>query len=422
MLAPWLVLLLASACGDAAPRSGGGGGEGEGEGSAEGEGEGSAEGEGEGAAEGEGEGSAEGEGEGPAEGEGEGEGEGGSGCATAEAGDEPVLHGRLVVDADAGDVSVYKNDLDEEADSGLAGVPVSLMGAFGVEYDAVTCRDGTFTFSGLDDGAYLVVPEFPAEERCMRKNCPSHAIQAIWSGKLKMVTLGDSIAVVGSPEVFPKRLEKLLKPLATVEEKNVAIPGTTSTDWLPGTSNFDNRLAPELADADLVLITLGGNDLLQYASNPALLNDIPGALDGAGLLVLQIVENVRTIVQAIREENSKLDIVYILYVDYTRLKQDQMWLMATGFLGEQPLRAVLESALDAIPDDENLILVDMFGRATGLALDDLMYDSLHFNGLGHILYAEEIFKTLGGVLVGDSPLGDDGQTPLGLNKTWSFAE
>jgi len=48
-----------------------------------------------------------------------------------------------------------------------------------------------------------------------------------------------------------------------------------------------------------------------------------------------------------------------------------------------------------------------------------MYDSLHFNNLGQTLYAEEIFKSLGGVLVGPSPLEFNQRSPLGLETAFS---
>ena len=58
----------------------------------------------------------------------------------------------------------------------------------------------------------------------------------------------------------------------------------------------------------------------------------------------------------------------------------------------------------------------------GEPLDDLLRDQLHFNDEGQTRYAEAIFQTMGGVLVGESPLGDlEGVTPLGLIQSYGLA-
>ena len=63
----------------------------------------------------------------------------------------------------------------------------------------------------------------------------------------------------------------------------------------------------------------------------------------------------------------------------------------------------------------------MFGAAQGLPLGDYLYDQLHFNDLGQTLYAEEVFTTLGGVLLGPNPLGETGTTPLGLSRNYGLS-
>ena len=53
------------------------------------------------------------------------------------------------------------------------------------------------------------------------------------------------------------------------------------------------------------------------------------------------------------------------------------------------------------------MLVDIFGAAQGIDLKSHLWtqpngqlDPLHFSAKGHVLYAEELFKTLGGLLIG----------------------
>ena len=69
------------------------------------------------------------------------------------------------------------------------------------------------------------------------------------NGAIKLVTMGDSVPVVGDKPTFPDRLASLLGGLAPVENRNIAVGGTLSTHWLPGTSHCDNILLPEIADA-----------------------------------------------------------------------------------------------------------------------------------------------------------------------------
>jgi hypothetical protein len=84
---------------------------------------------------------------------------------------------------------------------------------------------------------------------------------------------------------------------------------------------------------------------------------------------------------------------------------------------------LISDARDLVGIDDDLLLADMYGASHTLdaPLDDYMVDELHFNSAGHTFYAEEIFKTLGGVLVGESPLGGDPRSPLGEEHNFSFA-
>ena len=58
---------------------------------------------------------------------------------------------------------------------------------------------------------------------------------------------------------------------------------------------------------------------------------------------------------------------------------------------------------------DDIVLVDLFGLTPQLPqpLDDYLDDALHFNEVGHDLYAHEVFRALGGVIVGASPLSTE---------------
>ena len=57
-------------------------------------------------------------------------------------------------------------------------------------------------------------------------------------------------------------------------------------------------------------------------------------------------------------------------------------------------------------------LYNFFLQRTDLDLDDVLYDDLHFNSQGHQIYAEQIFRALGGAEVGGEGLGTDGSWGL----------
>jgi len=290
--------------------------------------------------------------------------------------------------------------------------------------EAVTpCDDGSYAISDLPEGPALVVPPTLEGQRCTGRNCTHSFAAAVASGHAVMVVLGDSIPVIGDRPLFPDRLVTLFDGLVDIENRNVAVAGSTSPQWLPGQRNFDQRLAPVMADADLIIISIGGNDILEYISNPALLANIPAAVEGAKALVATIVERVVTIVQAIRAVNPGVDVVYCLYPDYTQATTHQLWGLAGRLLGAGTMRDVLETALLAVPEtaDSDILIADMLHGWEGLDVGLLLYDTLHFNAAGQTLYAEEIFETLGGVRFGPSPFGELGHTPLGDHHDYGYA-
>ncbi|MCA9537702.1 MAG: hypothetical protein KC620_02365 [Myxococcales bacterium] len=332
--------------------------------------------------------------------------------------DDKRVNGWLYVDEDGSDQSPYAGGYDPEVDTARPEGAVLIVGHDG-QKAADVCDDGSYVSPELMPGTYLVMPDVPEGMRCSQRNCTGRFARAIAEdGGAVMLTFGDSIAVIGDPVLFPERVTTLFAPLAEIENRNIAVAGTTSTDWLPGGQLFENRLRPQLAEADVILITIGGNDLMAYVSNPALLQNIPAAIEGARDLVVEIVANVITIIHAIREVNPDADIAYLLYADYSQATENVLWGLAGNLLGQQTISEILELARSLIPtDDAHLLLADMYGAADGLPLHDYLFDALHFNDMGQTIYAEEVFRTLGGVYIGDSPLSH-GVAPLGLRRSY----
>lgn len=344
--------------------------------------------------------------------------EGGGECG-AEASATAVF-GFIYDDNDASDRSRYAFEIGA-GDTLRDDMPLRMFGVDGA-VEAKYCDDGSYAFDGLTEDVYLVTATPGDDELCSQRNCAGRFARAMAEGGATMVTFGDSIAVVGTPgtTLFPDRVVELFAPLGEVDNRNVAVGGSTSVDWLPGTRNFENNLRPQLADADVIVVTLGGNDVMQYiGSFGGIPNDIPAAIEGARDVVRQVIENVEVILAEIRTVNADADIVYILYADYTQATGNVIWGTVGALLGRETLQGVLELARDSMPEERTLVLADMFGAAQGLPLHDFLEDPLHFNDRGHTLYAQEVFVALGGVLLGENPLLE-GVSPLGLDRSYGF--
>ena len=329
-------------------------------------------------------------------------GETGEACDAVDLSDSPAIHGWIYEDLGEPDVSTHVAGFDASVDVPIPQMNVALLSQDGEETTA-TCLDGGFAFADVGLGARIIAPHWPEGTICNSRNCPKHIIQAIREGSVKIVTFGDSVPVVGSAQTFPVHLGERINAFAPTNSVNVAVGGTTSPQWLPGTSLFNNTLIPEIVDADMVIASIGGNDLLEYANNAlAGGGGLNAAIDGASAKVQEIMDNVLQTFAEIRKTNPDVDLVYCLYPNYAESK---IWGdMLNVFPGVQDLVVTLISdALDQVRAEidpaEDIVLVDFFAALDGTLLDDYLYDSLHFNDIGHVFYAEEIFRTIGGVVV-----------------------
>lgn len=332
------------------------------------------------------------------------------GCAQ-----EGQVVGQLYTDADGADRSRYLAEI--AADDAAVKAELTLFGPDGPQtFEA--CDDGRFSIDGLTDGRWLIAP--PADGTCSRRNCARNFAEAVRSdGRAVIVTIGDSVPVIGDAPPFPERVKTLFEGLVEIESRNIAVPGSTSPEWIPGT-NYYGRLEAELDDADVVVISIGGNDILGALNDPAILQDIPGAIEDTRALVVDIAGRVLDITHAIHATKPDVDVIFCLYPDYTQARGHQLWGLARGLIGADTMREILEGALEAIPTGEAILVADMRGALLGVDLTTYLYDALHFAHPGQIAYAEEIFEVLGGVLIGESPLGELGATPLGADRAYGF--
>ncbi len=352
-----------------------------------------------------------------------GTGDGGGAAPACHGADDATgvaVTGHIYVDTDSSDASWFEGGMGA-SDTPMAGVGVELLGWGGWSRTATTCDDGSFGFSDVAPGVYVVKAGLAADAVCTSRNCQRRFPEAVREGAVVMTTIGDSVPVIGDYPRFPARLAAFIGGVANVDNRNVAVAGTVTTDWLPGTLNYNQLLMTNVAETDLLVISLGGNDILNYvnqvATQPGGLNDLDAAIDGVMQLVVDIVDNVQTIVDGARSANPDIDVVYCLYPNYGQAETTIPWNLAGYVLGEETMIELLNNARNAVPRD-GIILADMFAAFEGLPLDD----SLHFNHYALTHYAESVFQTLGGVFLGDTPFPDHGgESELGLEQIWGIA-
>jgi lysophospholipase L1-like esterase len=206
-------------------------------------------------------------------------------------------------------------------------------------------------------------------------------------GGERLLFIGDSLAVEAPPN-YPELLPSALGNRAPgVETVNLSEPGTTAADWSPGSPLFEERIEPELAEADVVVVSVGGNDLQEalgasdgldaLASGPEAAADAFGAIDRTG-------RKLRRIFDEIRSRAPRTEVVYVGYPDYSR---SSVWRDRGGPLGTAALGLGLSALVDAAADAGPDALIDMRRPTARAGVDSLLADSEHLSAAGHELYA-----------------------------------
>ncbi len=319
----------------------------------------------------------------------------------------PTVSGRIYLDGDGSDDSLYACGYDR-ADRYLEGLEVVLRSRDG-QWTHTTCHDGSFGFGGLDAGLYQVEPRLDAGALVTTANRPTRLSAVLDAGRLQLLAFGDSLPVEGDAVRFPERLAERLGDLVTVELDNVAVGGSTSEDWLPDGWYYGERIEPLIEQADLVLVSLGGNDILEWADAKFSAGDFADIEDEFDALLDRVLANMLTIVHALRQRNPGVDVLYLVYPNYAVSQRWAEWVGPFQDYVSDMLAAGIERMRAEIAPAERIGLIDIHGavQARELALDPLLADELHFNAAGHALVADEALKALAIARVGAEPLGGE---------------
>lgn len=216
-------------------------------------------------------------------------------------------------------------------------------------------------------------------------------------GGERVIFIGDSIAATSPPTYADLLPEALGARASGVETVNLSEPGSTSGDWRPGKPLFSQGLEPELAGADLVVVTVGGNDLERALGGLDGVDSLSraDAAGGAGALraAQRLSDNLAATFAAIRGRSPRTRIAYVTYPDYSRAA---VWKEAGGAAGTLALRAGLTALTAAAAEADPDLVVNMTPITARAGVDSLLADSEHLSPTGHELYARRLARALTG--------------------------
>lgn len=326
--------------------------------------------------------------------------------------DPEGLFVRVYTDEGADDRTRRRNGFDVD-DTPRAGANVRAIGATTTE--ATTDESGVARFDELASGTYLFDAfSESGETLATTHNVAPHTVAAVDRGALRMVTFGDSLPVFGGVPRFDAVLASHLNMITDVESTNIAVSGSTTREWGVGDA-FYGTLEGEIEGTDLFVVSLGGNDFLAYVQNlfatggmQALIDALSGEAQAEALAIL---ERVLVIVESVRAVNADADFVFLLYPNYPDSDNWQRLIRnAAGTLADAAITLIqneFATIMRVLGDrlaNEEMIVVDLYRQTLAEDINPFLVDELHFTTFGHQRVAEEIFLSLGGVVVGSPEL------------------
>ncbi len=315
------------------------------------------------------------------------------------------VSGQLYFDGDQSSQSIYAQGFYAKYDQPIPGWEVSIL-AHESKKSTLSCPNGRFHLGKAGPGNYVLDVKRPKQAQCTSNNLPRRFPKAVKAGHVTIVTIGDSVPNVGPKPLFSTRLATLVDEVADVTNLNLAVSGTTTKHWLPGSYYFESVLEPALPSADVVVISIGGNDVMGYiGGSMGSPYDMLKKVDGLDAFTTELHNNVALIINEIKARYEDVDVVFCLYVNYAR---SDYWSNMAGPYKSLFVAAghnALVKARGLLAEMGNVLIADIFGALGDAPVEPYLSDSVHLSAAGHELYAHQIFLALGGVIV------DEDQTP-----------
>jgi lysophospholipase L1-like esterase len=218
---------------------------------------------------------------------------------------------------------------------------------------------------------------------------PSPAVEPAPRGPhgadLRIVAIGDSItAGTGDGEAggYPARLAELLRRHGrSPTVVNLAVPGAETADVLRRIDS-DPRARAELARADVIVASAGGNDLTHSLRPPA-----DRAVREPAAAAAEAARNLTSLARRLRELNPTAPVRFVgLYNPFDVLPTEEG--DARAMLRQW--NDLIERATDGFHDVVVVPIADLFYERP----DRLAADHFHPGPSGHALIAERVLQTL----------------------------
>lgn len=242
----------------------------------------------------------------------------------------------------------------------------------------------------------------------------AHIAAVSEAGTKSLLILGDSIAAHYGVEEADSYEAKLTKKLSSGGEKwvstNWGVSGDTTGDLvtLLGEKCADPKSRRILEEADLICISIGGNNILQFirdagyegfpeATVPNLIKLLRSFEEQAEPMQTEFIADLEVIMRTIREVNPSAIVLVQNIYNVARDVEGDFSLVRPGATAAtliEPIFSPLRSALDENAERLGYTVADTF-RAFAESSEPklLRREMLHPNPKGHTLIADVLYET-----------------------------
>ncbi|WP_332628411.1 GDSL-type esterase/lipase family protein [Halalkalibacter flavus] len=221
------------------------------------------------------------------------------------------------------------------------------------------------------------------------------------SDALKLVALGDSITFGSGLEQGAKPFPSLIGD-GNLEVTNLGVPGATSSDLVKSLG----AASESLLNADVVTLTIGGNDLLQNEMIATILQtqeiQVPEEQLYAEVhnIVTTYTQNLQTIVAGIRQHTTAPIVLYTIYNPFG--PSEDPFAQNLHILAEQIVTS-MNSGIQAVSGPSGSLVANAYASFANNQSALMASDRIHPNASGHQTLASLADQLLADLLTPPAP-------------------